>query len=99
MTDILSEEQVAEAMKGRTHWKQRDGAIVRELEAPGFLEGIAIVDEVAQAAEAATHHPDIDVRYTTLTFALVSHDAGGLTSKDFDLANTIDEIAARHLSQ
>jgi len=51
-----------------------------------------VVDRVAEAAEAADHHPDIDIRWRTLTFTLATHSAGGVTAKDVDLAGTIDEI-------
>ncbi|GAA4054005.1 hypothetical protein GCM10022214_00740 [Actinomadura miaoliensis] len=55
-----------------------------------------IVAEVAQAAEDANHHPDIDIRWRTLNFALTTHDANGLTMRGFDLAARIDEIVAKH---
>ncbi|WP_084220037.1 4a-hydroxytetrahydrobiopterin dehydratase [Spirillospora albida] len=55
--------------------------------------------EVARAAEDADHHPDIDIRWRTVTFALSTHSAGGLTVRDFDLAAVIDGIAARHAPQ
>jgi 4a-hydroxytetrahydrobiopterin dehydratase len=60
------------------------------------MAGIELVGEVARAAEDADHHPDIDIRWRTLVFALSTHSAGGLTSKDFDLAARIDAAAARH---
>lgn len=92
MADVLNEDEVREALQARSAWGLEDGAIKRSVEAPSFLAGIGIVDEVAQAAEAAGHHPDIDIRWTTVTFALVTHSAGGLTNNDFEMAGTIDEI-------
>jgi 4a-hydroxytetrahydrobiopterin dehydratase len=55
-----------------------------------FRAGMAFVNKVADAAEAADHHPDIDIRYNKVRLALVTHDAGGLTNKDFDLAALAD---------
>ncbi len=53
-----------------------------------------LVQHVAEAAEASDHHPDIDIRYTTLTFTLSTHSAGGVTAKDLDLAGRIDRLVA-----
>lgn len=94
MADVLNEDQVSEALQGRSGWKLEDGVIKRSVEAPTFLAGIGLVDEVAEAAETAGHHPDIDIRWTTVTFALVTHSEGGLTQNDFDMAGEIDEIIA-----
>ena len=58
------------------------------------LDGIALVQQVAEAAEAADHHPDIDIRWRTVTFRLVTHSAGGVTAKDIGLARTIDTMIA-----
>jgi 4a-hydroxytetrahydrobiopterin dehydratase len=73
----------------------QDGqAITRQVHAATFLEGIALVQRVAEAAERADHHPDIDIRYRTLTFTVSTHSAGGLTEKDLGLAAGIDRLAA-----
>lgn len=96
MADTLDDTAVAERLRGLPAW-QRDGdAIRRRVRAPAFLAGIDIVADVARAAEDADHHPDIDIRWRTLTFTLSTHSAGGITGKDFDLAAVIDEIAARY---
>ena len=55
-----------------------------------FREALAFVNRVGELAERAGHHPDIDIRYNTVTLALTTHDAGGLTAKDFELARAID---------
>jgi 4a-hydroxytetrahydrobiopterin dehydratase len=73
-------------------WKHESGMIRRTYEAPAFLTGIAFVEKVAQAAEAADHHPDIDIRWRKVTLALVTHDAGGLTSRDTKLAAEADRL-------
>ncbi len=59
-----------------------------------FRTAMAFVNRVADAAEAADHHPDIDIRYSKVTLALVTHDAGGLTARDTKLAEDADALAA-----
>jgi 4a-hydroxytetrahydrobiopterin dehydratase len=73
-------------------WKQEAGMLRRTYEAPTFLKGIAFVERVAQAAEKADHHPDIDIRWRKVTLALVTHDAGGLTWRDTQLAAEADRL-------
>ncbi len=91
----LPQDEIDAALAGDlSDWHQDGDAITREVQAPTFLEGIALVQRVAEAAEALDHHPDIDVRYTTLTFTLSTHSEGGITAKDLDLAATIDRLAA-----
>ncbi|WP_433252077.1 4a-hydroxytetrahydrobiopterin dehydratase [Actinomadura nitritigenes] len=96
MADTLDDAAVADRLRDLPAWSRHGDEIRREVKAPSFAEGIAVVDDVARAAEEADHHPDIDIRWRTLTFALSTHSAGGLTGKDFDLAAVIDRIAARH---
>jgi 4a-hydroxytetrahydrobiopterin dehydratase len=64
------------------------------VELASFPQAIEVVNRVADLAEAADHHPDIDIRWRTLTFRLSTHSAGGLTEKDFDLASQIDAVLA-----
>jgi 4a-hydroxytetrahydrobiopterin dehydratase len=94
---LLPEGQVTEALeRDLPDWQVTAGgkALVREVRAASFLDGIALVEQVAQEAEAADHHPDIDIRYTTVTFTLSTHSAGGVTGKDLALAAAIDRLAA-----
>ncbi|MBB5785950.1 4a-hydroxytetrahydrobiopterin dehydratase [Jiangella mangrovi] len=93
---LLDDDGVRAALEGLPGWSGDTSAIARSVEAPDFSTGIRIVDDVAAAAEAADHHPDIDIRWTKVTFTLVTHSEGGVTGKDVDLAGTISEIAARH---
>lgn len=93
---VLTDEQVDAALSGLNGWERKDGALRRSVTFPTFLDGIEAVRRVAERAEQKDHHPDIDIRWRTLTFALTTHSAGGLTAKDFDLAAAIDRIAARH---
>ncbi|WP_433461330.1 4a-hydroxytetrahydrobiopterin dehydratase [Spirillospora sp. CA-128828] len=96
MPDTLDDTAVAGRLRDLPAWSRDGNQIRRRVKAPSFPAGIDVVTDVARAAEDADHHPDIDIRWRTLTFALSTHSAGGLTAKDFDLAATIDRIAARH---
>ena len=66
---------------------------MRTFEFKDFVEAIAFVDKLVEPAEAAGHHPDLSISYNEVTVSLTSHDAGGLTSKDFELAQTISDLA------
>ena len=90
----LPQEEVDRALAGDlSAWHQAGDAITREVQASSFLAGIAIVQRVAEAAEEMDHHPDVDIRYRTLTFTLSTHSEGGLTAKDLELAGRIDALA------
>ncbi len=93
--DLLSQDEIDQALTDDLpEWEQDGTAIAREIEAPTFLDGISLVQRVAEVAENMDHHPDIDIRYTTLTFTLTTHSEGGLTRNDLDLADRIDRLAA-----
>ena len=96
MAELLSAAEVESALAGLTGWSGGTDAISRTVEAPSFPAAIRIVAEVAQAAEDADHHPDIDIRWRKVTFALSTHSAGGVTGKDIALALRIDELAEAH---
>ena len=93
---LLSESEVASALASLSGWTGGTDAISRTVEAPSFPAAIRIVAEVAQAAEDADHHPDIDIRWRKVTFTLSTHSAGGVTSRDIALARRIDELALAH---
>jgi 4a-hydroxytetrahydrobiopterin dehydratase len=67
-------------------WREEDGALVREFELPSFADAIAFVDRIAEAADAANHHPDIDIRYRRVLVRWTTHSAGGITDRDRELA-------------
>jgi 4a-hydroxytetrahydrobiopterin dehydratase len=96
MAELLSMEQVNAALGGLTGWAGDTSAITRTVEAPSFPAGIRLVVEVAEAAEDADHHPDIDIRWRKVTFTLSTHSAGGVTDLDVALARRIDELAEAH---
>ncbi len=89
---LLTPEALQSFLTEHPHWKHEGGMIRRTYEAPTFLAGIAFVSKVAQAAEAADHHPDIDIRWRKVTLALVTHDAGGLTWRDTKVAAEADRL-------
>ena len=94
MTKLWDDEQVADALQGLTDW-QRDGdAIVRTAKLPSFPAAIEAVRAVAEIAEERNHHPDIDIRWRTVTFRCSTHSAGGITGQDVDLAGEIDRVLA-----
>ncbi|UXA16854.1 4a-hydroxytetrahydrobiopterin dehydratase [Mycobacterium sp. SMC-4] len=89
---LLTDEQIASALAGLNGWQHADGVLRRSEKFPAFLEGIEAVRRVAEHAEAQDHHPDIDIRWRTVTFALVTHSEGGITDKDVQMARDIDGI-------
>jgi 4a-hydroxytetrahydrobiopterin dehydratase len=96
MAELLDDAAITARLKDLPNWTRDGKEIRRRVKAPSFMAGIELVAEVARAAEEADHHPDIDIRWRTLTFGLSTHSAGGLTSRDFDLAARIDAVASRH---
>jgi 4a-hydroxytetrahydrobiopterin dehydratase len=91
---VLTDEQVDAALPDLNGWERKDGALRRSVKFPEFLAGIEAVRRVAERAEERDHHPDIDIRWRTVSFALVTHSDGGITEKDFALAHDIDAIIA-----
>jgi 4a-hydroxytetrahydrobiopterin dehydratase len=79
-------EEITSRLASLPGWTVEKGELVRQFQFPDFLGSIAFVNSVAHRAEAAGHHPDIDIRYNKVRLALTTHDAGGITSKDFELA-------------
>ncbi len=90
---VLSDDEVREQLEGLEGWSREGQSIVRDLRFPGFPEAVAFVVRLSFAAEAANHHPDLDVRYNRVRVALSTHSEGGITAKDIDLARTISELA------
>ena len=92
MPDPLTDDQLGTALSGLDGWTGDAEGIRRTAELPSFPAAIAVVDRVAEVAEGMDHHPDIDIRWRTLTFVCVTHSAGGVTDADITLAGRIDEI-------
>lgn len=89
----LSAQALAAALESLGGWQSTGEAIVKTYQCGGFMPAIAFVNRVADAAEAANHHPDIDIRYSKVTIGLSTHDEGGVTQKDIDLAHRLDALA------
>ena len=90
----LNPSEIQAALAGVPGWTQQGASIVRVFQFKDFPKAIAFVDRVAVLAEAAWHHPDIDVRWNKVRLALTTHDEGGLTRKDFALAGQCDQLLA-----
>jgi 4a-hydroxytetrahydrobiopterin dehydratase len=74
-------------------WHEEDGALVREFELPSFADAISFVQRVADAAEQANHHPDMDIRYRRVLVRWTTHSAGAITDRDRELAARTSELA------
>jgi 4a-hydroxytetrahydrobiopterin dehydratase len=89
---VLTDAQVDAALPDLGGWERSDGALRRSIKFPEFLAGIDAVRRVGEHAEAKDHHPDIDIRWRTVTFVLVTHSEGGITDKDVEMAREINAI-------
>ena len=91
MTTVLTENQIQDSLKACAEWSEMNGAIQRTYQFKDFIASIAFVNKVADLAESAQHHPDILIRYNKVTLTLSTHDAGGVTEKDFAFAAQADQ--------
>ena len=89
----LTPAQIKVALPAVPQWRRKAASISRTFEFPDFVVAMRFVNAVAKAAEKAAHHPDIDIRWNRVTLALTTHDASGLTEKDFALAARCDRLA------
>lgn len=89
---VLEDRIVRQKLLSMPLWSLEGGELVRNCSFENFVEAMQFVNGVAELAEGAGHHPDIDIRYNKVRLALISHDAGGLTERDFDLAAGIDGL-------
>jgi 4a-hydroxytetrahydrobiopterin dehydratase len=89
----LSAEEARSRLSNLPGWQIEAGGLVRTFQFQDFRAALHFVNQVGEAAETAGHHPDIDIRYNRVRLALVTHDAGGLTTKDFDLAAKAAKLA------
>ncbi len=92
MPTRLSDLEIQRALGALPGWARRGDVLTKTYTFPTFARGIAFVQRVAVAADAADHHPDIDIRYTKVTCTLSTHDAGGITASDLTLASTIETL-------
>lgn len=88
----LSLEEANRKLSVLPAWKIESGELVRIFQFADFRAALSFVNRVGELAEEAAHHPDIDIRYNRVRLALVTHDAGGLTAKDFDVACRANQL-------
>jgi 4a-hydroxytetrahydrobiopterin dehydratase len=88
----LSTQEASALLSSVPAWQIESGELVRVFKFADFRESLRFVNLVGDLAEEAGHHPDIDIRYNRVRLALVTHDAGGLTAKDFELAGKADRL-------
>ena len=93
MAEKLSDLEIRRALASLPGWARKGEALNKQYSFARFADGIRFVDAVAVIADRMNHHPDIDIRYTNVTFSLSSHDAGGITKRDLDLAEAIEKTA------
>ena len=93
MRSKLSDLEIQRALGRLPGWSRRGDALTKTYTFPTFADGIAFVTRVAKAADARNHHPDIDIRYTKITCLLTTHDAGGVTESDLELAEAIEKAS------
>jgi len=90
--DLLTEEQIAERLAGLSGWEREGDSIVRVAKLADFKAAMLYVGAIAYLAESANHHPDISIAWNKVTLTLSTHSAGGLTGKDFALAEQISAL-------
>jgi 4a-hydroxytetrahydrobiopterin dehydratase len=89
----LTDSELSTALQRLDGWQGGSAGITRTFEFKDFVQAIAFVNRLAQAAEAANHHPDIDIRYNKVSLTLVTHDEGGVSRKDIELAGKAGGVA------
>jgi len=89
---VLTKAEARKRLDRLDGWKLDGDFLTKSFEFAGFMDGIRFIEKVAKVAEKQEHHPDIQVRYTSVTLSLQTHSEGGVTAWDFDLARAIDGI-------
>lgn len=89
----LNQEELKAHLAKLPGWSVQNGALTKLFQFPNFAASMKFVNAIAEDAEAINHHPDIDIRYDKVTLAMVTHDAGGITDLDVQLAVTAEETA------
>ena len=96
MAEKFTDQQIQAELERCPDWAEVAGAIQRTFQFPDFRASMAFVQALADYAERVQHHPDILVRYDKVTVSVNTHDAGGITAKDFDLAEEADKLAEQN---
>jgi 4a-hydroxytetrahydrobiopterin dehydratase len=93
MSDLLDENELATVLKKCPEWEIEGKALTRTVEFEEFTEAIDFVNALAEVAEEAHHHPDIDIRYLRVTVRLSTHEVGGISDADLEMAQRVDNLA------
>ncbi len=91
----LTTKQIGLHLKAVPNWSKRARTILRTFKFEGFLNSLDFINRIARRAQKINHHPDIDIRFNKVTLKLTTHDEGGITEKDFSLAQHCDEVFAK----
>jgi len=91
----LSPEEAQVCLKTLPGWEIVSGELVKVFQFKDFASALHFVNRVGELAEQAGHHPDIDIRYKRVRLALITHDANGLTQRDFDLAANTQKLTGQ----
>ena len=92
MENLIPEDELEQWMKKIPEWDLEDDCICRSFEFDSYMEGIDFVNGIAELAEEANHHPDLEVSYGMVDITLTTHELKGLTEQDFLLAQKIDQL-------
>lgn len=93
MSTVLTDLEVQQALQQLPGWKKNRNAIERVFQFDRFVQAMEFVNQIAEAAEAVNHHPDILISYNKVTLTLLSHDSGGVTQRDLKMAARINQMA------
>lgn len=94
MTRRLAKAEILEALATLPAWRMAATGIEREFHLKSFVDAIGWVNQIAEIAEARQHHPDLDIRYDRVRVFLTTHDAGGITERDIELARAMETLYA-----
>jgi 4a-hydroxytetrahydrobiopterin dehydratase len=94
---MLSTDQVKEKLSAFRGWEYNDGQLHKTYSFKDFMTALDLVNKVALVAEHQDHHPDVLIKYSRVTFMLSTHDQGGVTDKDFQMAKEIEQLAIMQL--
>jgi 4a-hydroxytetrahydrobiopterin dehydratase len=92
MSDLLEDDDLTSALKKCPEWELEKNAITRTVEFEEFMDAIDFVNDLAEIAEEAQHHPVVTINYTKVSLKLTTHDAGGITDLDIELAQRLDNL-------
>ncbi len=95
--ELLTAGEIDAGMSDLPDWRREGGELIRTMDTYDFRTAARIVDKVVTEAQKLDHHPDVDIRYGTLRFALSTHSAGGITPLDVALAHRIEEAAGHFI--